>query len=84
MWKEVDHPNVLRLLGFAFANDLPAFVADWMDRGTLRKYRAANSDLDFKSMVRSIKLVRGGDRCKYLMNRHFKLRPVLSTSMTEG
>ena len=32
VWKAVDHPNVLWLRGFAFTNDLPAFVADWMDR----------------------------------------------------
>ena len=52
VWKAVDHPNVLWLRGFAFTNDLPAFVADWMDKGTLKNYRAANPDLDAKFMVR--------------------------------
>ena len=61
MWKEVDHPNVLRLLGFAFANDLPAFVSDWMDKGTLRSYRAANPDLDTRFMVRPDKTVCSND-----------------------
>ena len=75
---------MLRLEGFAFANDLPAFITDWMDRGTLRKYRAANSDLDFKSMVHSVKLDRGGDRSEHFMNRQFKSRLVLNISITGG
>ena len=42
----VEHRNIVRFRGFALVNNVPAFVSDWMESGTLSKYLVRNEQID--------------------------------------
>jgi len=40
LWAKLDHPNILRLLGFFLVGEkaTPNLVSEWMEKGTLTDY----------------------------------------------
>jgi len=38
IWSDLEHPNVLPLLGYRIEGDYPSLVSSWMEKGSLREY----------------------------------------------
>lgn len=53
VWSKLDHPNVLPLLGYAFANEFkyPLLVSEWMDKGSAWSYVRAHLKCDIVRLV---------------------------------
>ena len=52
MWKHLDHPNILPLLGVTLSPH--QLISSWMPGGNLRKYVRANPGADRLKLVRAI------------------------------
>ncbi|KIO24653.1 hypothetical protein M407DRAFT_51361, partial [Tulasnella calospora MUT 4182] len=52
VWAALDHPNILKLLGFAFENGRPCLVSPWCGNGTLQEYLRKYPDVDRRQLVR--------------------------------
>ncbi|KAG8895995.1 hypothetical protein FRC01_012083, partial [Tulasnella sp. 417] len=54
VWAELDHPQVLELLGFAFDNRTPCLISPWCENGTLQEYLQKNPGANRRLLVRQI------------------------------
>jgi len=52
MWKHLDHPNILPLLGVTLSRH--QLISNWMPGGNLLKYVRTNPDTDRFKLVRAI------------------------------
>jgi serine/threonine protein kinase len=50
MWKRLNHPNIVPLLGVNISSQLQ-LVSDWMSGGELPKYIKEHSDADLLGLV---------------------------------
>lgn len=53
MWKFLQHPNVLPLLGVTISENLFAMVSDWMTNGNINEFIQAHPDVDRLGLVGS-------------------------------
>ncbi|KAL5522392.1 hypothetical protein ACEPAG_8408 [Sanghuangporus baumii] len=53
VWSKLDHPHVLPLLGYAFANEYryPLLISEWMDRGSAWSYVRAHVQCDILRLI---------------------------------
>ena len=56
IWAKLEHPSVLRLLGYTLEGSVPSLISEWMENGSLRQYMATVelSAPQCLSMVKSI------------------------------
>ncbi|TDL16901.1 kinase-like protein [Rickenella mellea] len=55
IWENLDHPNVLPLLGFTMDfGPYPAFITEWMSNGTVLDYLSQKSNVDNVHLVYGI------------------------------
>ncbi|KAG8915975.1 hypothetical protein FRC00_002190 [Tulasnella sp. 408] len=69
VWAALDHPNVLKLLGFAFEDGGPCLISPWCDYGTLQEYLQKFPDANRRRLVREI-----AEGLKYL---HLQTPPII-------
>ena len=51
MWKTLDHPNVLPLLGVTMGNNQFAMVSEWMVNGNISEYVKAHRNVNRFELV---------------------------------
>jgi len=51
MWKFLQHPNVLPLMGVAVSENRLAMASDWMINGNIREFVKAHPDVDRLGLV---------------------------------
>ncbi|KLO19000.1 kinase-like protein [Schizopora paradoxa] len=64
IWSSLHHPNVLPLLGYVMQGSYPAFVSQWMVKGSLRNYLEKSTDIPLVHLARGI-----ADGLLYLHNQ---------------
>jgi hypothetical protein len=53
IWGQLDHENVLPLLGITVIDGLPCTVSEWMENGTMDAYLQGYADVDILELVRT-------------------------------
>lgn len=51
IWTDLKHANVLPFVGYIMRGDLPCFVSEWMDNGSVRDYLTKFPDADIYPLV---------------------------------
>ena len=51
MWKTLQHPNVLPLVGVTMSNAHFAMISEWMTNGNIIEFVKANSDANRLKLV---------------------------------
>ena len=51
MWKALQHPNVLPLIGVMMSETRFAMISDWMDNGNINDFVKAHPDADRPGLV---------------------------------
>ena len=51
MWKALQHPNVLPLVGVTMSETQFAMVSDWMENGNISDYVKANPEANRLELV---------------------------------
>jgi len=51
MWKFLQHPNVLPLMGVTMSENRFAMASDWMVNGNIREFVKAHPDVDRLGLV---------------------------------
>lgn len=51
VWKNLDHPNILQLKGYAFIDDNHALITPFIPYGDASTYLRSNPDADRKRIV---------------------------------
>ncbi|KAI5116778.1 hypothetical protein M0805_008733 [Coniferiporia weirii] len=55
IWSKLDHPNLLRLLGFIKdEGNLPSLVSEWMNNGSVLEYVKSHPDCDVIHLILGI------------------------------
>ncbi|KAJ4490821.1 kinase-like domain-containing protein [Lentinula aciculospora] len=56
LWKQLDHPNILPILGVSTELFFPSFclISPWMENGTIMTYLTNNPTFDLSSALRDI------------------------------
>jgi hypothetical protein len=52
IWKQLEHENILPLLGITVIDGIPCTVSEWMENGTMDAYLIAHEDIDILELVR--------------------------------
>lgn len=53
IWNQLQHANVLPLLGIAVIDGIPCTVSDWMENGTMDTYLKSHEDVNILELVRT-------------------------------
>ena len=53
MWKFLQHPNVLPLIGITMSDGRFAMISEWMTNGNINDFIKANPDVDRLALVGS-------------------------------
>lgn len=53
IWNQLQHANVLPLLGIAVIDGIPCTVSDWMENGTMDTYLKSHEDVNILDLVRT-------------------------------
>jgi serine/threonine protein kinase len=53
IWKQLEHENILPLLGVTVIEGIPCTVSEWMENGTMDAYLIAHADADVFELVRN-------------------------------
>ena len=53
IWRYLQHPNILPLIGVATGSEWYSLVSDWMDHGTINTFTEMNPDVNRVDLVGS-------------------------------
>ena len=54
MWRFLQHPNILPLIGASMSGDRFMMVSDWMSNGNINEFIKAHPDADRLGLVGSL------------------------------
>ena len=52
IWGDLNHDNILLLLGVMTIEGFPCMVSEWMENGTMNAYLKSHPDADVLELVR--------------------------------
>ena len=57
VWRQLNHPNVLPLKGYAFdEHKYPLFVSEWMDNGSAWRYVTERPGMSPRELLRLVRV----------------------------